>query len=682
MKFELDDYKKQLRSFYQPYAKSIKVKDSINWHPKTPKDAFNVLKSFIEQFPNAKSFERELNQFNRQFNVLVRTSPIQIRAKGKERSGGAGHIPWLFENRKIWNDVNKNSQFSNFKEKNEIKLGSSFKDLDLSTDETLGDLEDPNRRDQDWEVRGMVVGDVQSGKTSNYTGLVAKAIDSGYKLIIVITGIHNSLRSQTQKRLEENIIHGAQSAGADVKKPLFLTSMPQYETKDGIRKIIAQNDFNASTARSVGFTHLDPIILVVKKNVSVLKNILIWLNKQKGIEKTDKEIHWDKVKWKKDLEELPTHKLSCDKSLLIIDDECDNASIDVSKRKTPRYLMDDEEKELFEQTDPSKTNQLIRLILTSFTKKVYIGYTATPLANIMIDYTSAKEDEELDLFPRDFIKLLPRYDYYTGPEDVFGKAEESIDPNDDIATLTENIDKDEKPQVKWIYDYRDDFKNKKFINEDGSIKEDLRDREYRKESKEKILPNGWLPLYHSKTQRPYFKNENTIPASLKEAIKVFLINIAVRNIRHKKEEHNSMLIHVSRFKDVQNEVFRQVYDHIDLFKKILTLEIDKSKKENLKKEFESVWEGEVKIKINAEKYLDDKKIIFSEIWKKIIILLTNTKNPIDILKINSTSDDSLDYQKKDDKNESWNIIVIGGAAVSRGITLEGLNVSYFLRLAK
>ena len=128
--------------------------------------------------------------------------------------------------------------------------------------------------------------------------------------------------------------------------------MPTYEIKDGIRKIVNQNDFNASTARSVGFTNLDPVVLVVKKNVNVLKNILIWLNKQKGIEKTDKELKWDLSKWKKDIDELPSHKLSCDKSLLIIDDECDNASIDISKRKIP-----------LEQMEPEEESNLNKLIL-------------------------------------------------------------------------------------------------------------------------------------------------------------------------------------------------------------------------------------------------------------------------------------------------------------------------------
>ena len=142
MIFELDDYKRQLRSFYQPYAKSIKVRDPVNWHPKSHKDVLNILRSFFNQFPAAKTYQRELTEYLKQYNVLVRTSEIQLKAKGKERSGGAGHKPWLTEERKIWNDINKNSQFANFREKTEYKLGSAFKDLDLSTDETLDDLEE------------------------------------------------------------------------------------------------------------------------------------------------------------------------------------------------------------------------------------------------------------------------------------------------------------------------------------------------------------------------------------------------------------------------------------------------------------------------------------------------------------------------------------------------------------
>ena len=114
-----------------------------------------------------------------------------------------------------------------------------------------------------------------------------------------------------------------------------------------------------------------------------------------------------------------------------------------------------------------------------------------------------------------------------------------------------------------------------------------------------------MPLYHNKLQTPYFKHENTLTPSLKEAIKVFLINIVLRELRHNKKDHNSMLIHVSRFKDVQHKVFSQVREHINLFNKILTVEIDKNKKENLKKDFEEIWDTEVK-NINFTKYPEEK----------------------------------------------------------------------------
>ena len=77
--------------------------------------------------------------------------------------------------------------------------------LDMETNKILSRLEDPQRPGQ-WDRRGMVIGSVQSGKTANYTGVIAKAIDSGYKLIIVLAGVHNSLRSQTQFRLNEEIL--------------------------------------------------------------------------------------------------------------------------------------------------------------------------------------------------------------------------------------------------------------------------------------------------------------------------------------------------------------------------------------------------------------------------------------------------------------------------------------------
>ena len=684
--FELEDCKKQLLTFHETYAKSIKAKNPIHWYPTDRKESLRLLKSYIIHHLYAKKFTVELQAYLDEINVMPRTNEIVIKAKGKDRAFGAGHKEWLTAEKKIWNNPDKQSQFANYKKLNLHKRRNSFIDLDVSTDEILGDLEDPNRNDQPWSVRGMVVGDVQSGKTANYVGLVAKALDSGYKMIIVLTGIHNALRSQTQQRLEDSILHGLQKAGSEVKKPVFLTQMPEYHPKgpDGIRKVKYGNDFNGQ--KKIPFTNHDPVVLVTKKIVPILKEILKWLAGQKGITETDpkEKFKWDSKKWSAtDIEGFPEYKLTCDKSLLIIDDECDTASIDVGKRakgNKAQVEMTEEELLEFRDTDPSKTNLLIRRILSCFEKKAYIGYTATPIANVMIDYTSVKSGgEEADLFPRDFIKLLKRYPNYIGPEEVFGIAQKKVHQDDNIVTLSEYIDKDDKPQVKWLYDYRDDW------DKDWEDDEE-KDNEYRREAKAKRHEvNGWLPLYHEITHSPMYKHTRQLPPSLKEAINLYLINIALRfhrNLKIYTPEHNSMLIHVSRFKDIQQFITTQVDEYLNSIKQVLTVETDEGKKKEIKDSFEKIWLDEVRKKIDFKKYPNDLKMTFKLIWSKIVSLITDDNNKIDILQINSLTDDSLDYESKNREDKAWNIIVIGGAAISRGITLEGLNVSYFLRLAK
>ena len=228
--------------------------------------------------------------------------------------------------------------------------------------------------------------------------------------------------------------------------------------------------------------------MVVKKNVSILSSILMWLNKQ-NLESRDEEWKWNEEKWKnhniRNL--LPKSPLSCDQPMLLIDDECDSASIDISKRsnKGPQDLWDEDQQNLFRETDPSKTNQLIRRILRCFNKSAYIGYTATPLANVFINYSSQKTDEGLDIFPNDFIKLLGREEDYISPDKVFGIAEKNFDPDEEIVSLSEKIDPEDSPQVRWVYDYRDDFDDPSFIREDGSIDHDERDKKYRDEARQK-----------------------------------------------------------------------------------------------------------------------------------------------------------------------------------------------------
>ena len=675
MSEELNNQKQLLNAYKLTFASKKGYSNPAEWYPRTAKEIDNLLKSFIKDFSDARKFEKELKDFLETSFAQVIENDITLIAKKRD------HIEWLTEDRKVWKNANStNAQFAWYKSKSGYKLGSAFNDLNDSTDEILSLLEDP-KRSGNWMTRGMVVGDVQSGKTSHYTGLITKAVDSGYKLIIVLSGIYNALRAQTQKRIEDNTIKTTQAG--ELNKVFFATSKPDYIYKDGIRIIHAENDFSAATAKQISMTNLDPTILVVKKHVSVLSNILIWLNKQDGMGKTNKDWNWNEAKWKSDSlrQLLPKHQLACDQPMLLIDDECDSASIDISSRKTkgPQDTWDEAQQEEFKNIDPSKTNQLIRRILMCFKRSTYIGYTATPLANAFINYSSHKNDEGLDIFPKDFIRMLKRYEDHIGPEDVFGVAEKNYDQDEEIVSLSESIDKNERPQVKWVYDYRDDYDDPVFIKEDGTIDEDERDKKYREEAKDKDDVKGWLPLYHANGHQCLYKQENVLPPSLRGAINTFLINIATRYLRKNSNQHNSMLIHVSRFKSVQGVVASQVKSYLEFLRQNISYGQDEKIKDNIKKEFNEIWINDTQKNFDINKFPETNKIKFDAVWNKILEVINSDKDPLEIVQINSQSDDVLDYDRH--KN-GWNVIVVGGAAISRGITLEGLSVSYFTRVAK
>lgn len=208
------------------------------------------------------------------------------------------------------------------------------------TTRILGHLQDPFSEGTAWNRRGLVIGHVQSGKTANYTGLIAKAADAGYKFIIVIAGIHNNLRKQTQERIDEAFI--GRSSDPEDRRLIGVGLEPHYPHPATLTNI--NEDFNKNTAAKSGWRINDfskPIILVIKKNVTTLT-----------------ALH----KWLKELNTEGNGRIS-DVPMLLIDDEADNASINTNK----------------EDLDPTKTNAMIRRILGLFAKSCYVGYTATPL---------------------------------------------------------------------------------------------------------------------------------------------------------------------------------------------------------------------------------------------------------------------------------------------------------------
>jgi hypothetical protein len=317
-------------------------------------------------------------------NVHVGESTILVNRDDDHQAwlpARRGEIKWSFWQRYIW-------YLQNHRNIPADVIGR----MDEDTDKILERLEDPRRTDQ-WDRRGMVVGDVQSGKTSNYSGLICKAADAGYSAIIILAGMHNNLRSQTQERIDTGLL------GFDTEKNMKYDNtnrwigvglLNQSEFRNlhimALTNSKAQGDFKKTIAESFGIPSLGgtPVVFVVKKNKSVLENLCQWLNDRAG-----------------------------DAAALIIDDEADNASVNTAE------LGEDPA-----EYNPTTINRLIRTLLLKFKKRAYVGYTATPFANIFIHSQAEHPTYGIDLFPSAFILNLQTPSNHVGPAEVFGLPED------------------------------------------------------------------------------------------------------------------------------------------------------------------------------------------------------------------------------------------------------------------
>ena len=439
--------------------------------------------------------------------------------------------------------------------------------LDNVTDEVLDYCGDPADQGS-WGRRGMVMGHVQSGKTTNYAALICKAADAGYKVIILLAGITNSLRAQTQERLDETFIGKVSVFNPTVQTELPITSFgtgrfPAYGTS-------RDNDFSKTAASTYGVTLAalkEPIIFVTKKNKSTLERLRDWLKDQnRGAIITE--------------------------PLLLIDDEADNASINTS-------------------ADPEKAtaiNRAIRETLALFQRSSYVGYTATPFANIFIDPATADDMLKDDLFPRNFIKALDPPSNYVGASRVFAAD----------GGLTSSM-------VRVVRDYQD-----------------------------------VLPLKHKRDHDLFL-----LPSSMKEAIRVFLMTRAIRWLRGQANSHCSMMINASRFNDVQDGINGLVYSYlVDVRNSVAVnggLPVSRISDENvrdLSEDFRREFGGA--------------GCSFGQVLK----VLSEAISTVSVVTVNMRGG-TLDYSRR--KDGGLHVIAIGGLALSRGLTLEGLTVSYILR---
>jgi hypothetical protein len=449
--------------------------------------------------------------------------------------------------------------------------GNVLSTMDTVTERILGLLEDPTK-DGQWDRRGMVIGHVQSGKTANYTGLICKAADAGYKLIIVIAGIHNNLRSQTQFRIDEGFV-GRDSSALGMKRHERIIGVGNYDlSRKPVTFTSRESDFNVATANNVGVhinALLEPAVLVIKKNPKTLESLMKWLKEHNSLQGSDR---------------IPV-------PLLLIDDEADNASINISYGKD----------------GVSKINGLIRGLLNLFDKSSYVGYTATPFANIFIDPDTEDEMFGQELFPRNFIVGLETPSNYFGPTKIFLN-----DPNPQICKISDN---------------------------------------------QKILP-----VKHKINHRL-----DSLPESLREAIRAFVLVRAIRLNRGQKSEHNSMLVNASRFTNVQELIRNKIHEYL--------IEIQTAIRTQGMKDFAEVQSILVFSELHEtwNRLYEDESSDWEDIYKN----LHDSASVISAITVNSNSSSSLDYEQH--KKAGLNVIAVGGFSLSRGLTLEGLSISYFLR---
>ena len=530
------------------------------------------------------------------------------RSAGKSATlqSGEDHQPWLNADRKKgW------KYWPRYAEHLEETLPlSAVEGLDAATDDILGNLEDPKRPGA-WDRRGLVVGHVQSGKTGNYTGLICKAADAGYKIVIVLAGLHNNLRAQTQIRLDEGFLGYATLVNVE---ELPRVGVGLLDTDQSYRPNCATNrsdrgDFTKHRANSLAISPEEkPWLFVVKKNKTVLERLQYWI---------------DNHAW--DTEDPNTkRKLVSKLPLLIIDDESDHGSVDTGEKPVDDFGNVDTEH------DPTTINRLIRQILHSFTRKAYVGYTATPFANIFIHSQGQTEQHGPDLFPSAFISSLAAPSNYVGPGRVFG---------------TSNSIPEELPLVRA-----------------------LAEEEY----------SEWMPQRHKNGYRPTIGGEPRLPESMKEAIRSFVYACAVRKLRGQGAKHSSMLIHVSRFTSVQGEVVAQVSEYVRLLTRRWSRGIQLEETEKLMRaEYEGDFMHGMNTISRVFSYEADNLVVG---WHQLREVLPEVLEDIEVREINGSAKEALDYAEND--STGLKVIAVGGDKLARGLTLEGLCTSYFLRTAR
>lgn len=396
-------------------------------------------------------------------------------------------------------------------------------------------------------TRGLVVGYVQSGKTANFTATIAKAADAGYRLFIVLSGVHNALRRQTQLRLDQQLY--------DLNKTEWLQLTDEHRDFGNPVKALAL----------VAGTDLR-LLAVVKKNASRLTRLRNWLmqaHREGGLDRCP---------------------------VLIIDDEADQASPNAARNADP---------------DRTRINELIGELL-ALPRVAYVGYTATPFANVLINPADIR-----DIYPRDFVYALPKPDSYFGSDELFGgwRSEDEEDPSD------------------------------------------------RPHDMIRVVPDEEAALY--KVTRSDAPTPQVTPA-LSAALRWFILATAARRARAGEAKHSSMLIHTTMRVEPQLAYLPVIRQHLRELRAAWVAGDTGPWREH--------WEEETR-REPAERH-GLRPVAFDEVAQHVDQILSDVR----VLADNSASTERLIYT-----DEPATVVAVGGNTLSRGLTLEGLVSSFFLR---
>lgn len=536
----------------------------------------DIIDTYIEQYSTMPMLIGKINDEDKKYvkNRITAERSIKL-SKGYVLEGKERHQKW-FLSKKAELSMAYWERYSKYLLEEKHFSPNVVNTMDEMLDNLTDLLGNPDVEGE-FQRRGLIIGDVQSGKTSNYTGLICKAADSGYKVIVLLTGTIEKLRKQTQLRIDEGFV-GMDSQALMKGKNNNVIGVGNYNPS--VYPIVfttTEFDFKTNLANTVGIKiGTTPMVFVIKKNVSTLRNLNKWLKifNSNGDEKIDN-------------------------SILVVDDESDNASVNTNN----------------EDQNPTTINGKIRELLALFKRASYVGFTATPFANIFIDPETNDSMQNEDLFPKDYIYCLNAPSNYIGARDIFG--------------------------------------------EDGIHRGML--REINKDAIELHIP---------------YKHKNwhvvdAIPLDMIEAIETFLLANVIRDLRGDVKKHRSMLINVSRFTNIQNSLAVLINNYLKDIQASARVfsHLPASEALNNSVYFRSLYKTFEKQYSNLE---------FK--WEQISKQLYKSISPIITTTVNKDNSNGLNYEEYEEVG--LRAIAIGGLSLSRGLTLEGLIVSYFYRNSK